>query len=416
MKTQMLLHSILNRKAMMKRISFHLFMLIVCFFLIGFFGCKGRTVSPTVPEVETPVPPSPTGTETPERVETPTLGNVSCDDYAENADDPDVKILETDGEPYVVTMDCTGDIDWYKIELSSLPKSLTILLTDIPDKKDFDIFIYDSQLAELEDGRSAHAGNTEEQLSFIIDNESVIYLKIYSFSGWGEATLTVTAEDTEDNGNNTGDNFEQLTYEEILSTEFPFYPRGSNTGPLERSVESVVVEPISCQISDVELSGELTIGHYAHVERELLESVDYIDGWALVLFNGSEEFLDVLNVTIRVTIFAPDIDLEITIPPDMEIQGNDYLISETSTNVYYASQSYGDFLGNTSNDIQISSGVVGDLGDLFSNNMFTQQIDVEWRFEDDAGTVCSGELSGEAIIDFRKRMFFLNFNDIQTIR
>lgn len=382
-------------------------------------------MSPIFPEIETPVPsPNPTSTQPHTGEETSASENMSCDNYAENADSPGLKLLEPDGEPLLVTMDCTGDIDWYKIELSSLPKTLKILLTDIPDESDFDIFVYDSQLNELEDGRSARSGNIEERLSFVADNDPVMHLKIYSYSGRGEATLTMIAEDIEEpttptptpTPDDTGSEFEQLTYEDVLFTTFPFYPRGTDVGPLEHSVETVVVEPIICQVSDTELSGELTIGHYAHVERELLESVDYIDGWALAVFNGSEELLDMLKVTIRVTIFAPALDLEVTVPSDMEIQGNDYLISETETDVYYASQSYGDFLGNTNNDIQISSGVVGDLGDLFSNNIFTQAVEVEWRFEDDDGTICSGKVYGDPIIDFEDQMFFRRFIGIEMIR
>ena len=95
-------------------------LLILCFGLMGIWGCPGKTTAPTVPETETPVPsPSPTGTETPGGEETPTpetaTANESCDNYAENPEDV-LRVLETDGDPYSVIMECTGDIDWYKEE------------------------------------------------------------------------------------------------------------------------------------------------------------------------------------------------------------------------------------------------------------------------------------------------------------
>jgi hypothetical protein len=311
-------------------------------------------------------------------------------------------VLETDGEPYSVVMECTGDIDWYKIELQSLPKFVEIILTDIPAKSDFDIIAYDSNLEELEDGRSAQSGNIDEKISFTVTNDSLIYLKIYSYSGRGDATLTITAKKS-NNQNNGGQDadFTQLTYEEVLFEKFPFYPRGSSVGILEQSVENLIVKPISCRIADTELTGELMIGQYAHVERELIESVDYIDGWALVVFNGSHEFLDMLTVTVRITIFAPGLDIEVKIPSSMEIDGGDYLISNTRKNVYYVSESYGDFLGNSRNDIRISSGVVGDLGELFSNDIFTQDVEIEWQFEDENGLKCSGRSVGKPIVDFK---------------
>ena len=314
-------------------------------------------------------------------------------------------------------MDCTGDIDWYRIQLSNTPVKLEIVLTDIPEKSDFDIILYDSNLNGFEDGRSAQAGNADERISLIIDNSDndstddsvddsvVVFLQIHSFSGRGRATLIVTTEDVENIDEGTEDDGEegpeQLTYEELLDTLFSFYPRGTHSGLLERSVETVTVEQITCQLSDAEVSGELTIGNYAHVERDLLRSIDYIDGWGLVVFNGSQRLFDMLKLTIRVTIFAPELDLEITVPIDMEINGNDYLTSKTENNVYFVSQLYGDFSGNSSDDIQVSSGVVGDIGDLFSNNIFTQQIEIEWQLEDTNGTRCSGKAQGEPIIDFQ---------------
>jgi hypothetical protein len=309
-------------------------------------------------------------------------------------------------------MDCTGDIDWYKLELSSLPVSLEIVLTDIPTKSDFDIIVYDSRLNELENGRSAQSGNIDETLLLTEKKATLLYLKIYSYSGRGQATLTITSSELEDEPGDGPDDpdFEQFTYEEVLSEELPFYPRGSSVGLLEQSTETLRTEEISCQVGDTELTGELSIGHYAHVERELIESIDYIDGWALVVFNGSQELLNMLTVTIRVTIFAPRLDLEITIPSDMDIQGNDYLVSKSREDVYYISQSYGDFLGNTSNDIQVFSGVVGDLGDLFADEIFTQQVEVEWRFEDENGPGCSGQATGKPIVDFEMRKYFHQFS------
>ncbi len=79
--------------------------------------------------------------------------------------------------------------------------------------------------------------------------------------------------------------------------------------------------------------------------------------------------------------------------------------------MYYISQSYGDFLGNSSNDIQVFSGVVGNLGDLFADEIFTQQVEVEWRFEDENGSSCSGQATGKPIIDFEIRKYFYRFSD-----
>ncbi len=416
MKIRTVSNCLSGRNALVKQ-GTRFCLLLLCCLVIELVGCKGKTTTPTIPETETPVPfPSPTAVATPDAeatpTPTPTPAEGSCDRYGENAEDP-LKALEPDGEPYTVVMDCTGDIDWYKLELSSLPVSLEIVLTDIPDKSDFDIIAYDFRLNEMEDGRSAQSGNVAEYLSLTEEQDSVLYLKIYSYSGRGAATLTITGSELEDEpGNGTDDpDLNQLTYEEVLSEELPFYPRGSRTGLLEQSTETLRTEAISCQMAETELTGELSIGHYAHVERELIESIDYIDGWAVVVFNGSQELLNILTVTMRVTIFAPSLDLEVTIPSDMETQGNDYLLSKTREDVYYISQSYGDFLGNSSNDIQVFSGVVGNLGDLFADEIFTQQVEVEWRFEDENGSSCSGQATGKPIIDFEIRKYFYRFSD-----
>ncbi len=396
MKFGVLFTSCFNRKQLSRRAW-----ILLCLCLLGIWGCPGKTTTPTTPETETPTPtPAPSGTETPEVEDTPTPQTGSCDNYGDRPDDA-LRALEPDGDPYNIIMECTGDIDWYKLELSSLPVDLEIVLNDIPDKRDFDIVVYDSSLRELEDGRSAQSGNTEERLTLTVEHETLLYLKIYSYSGQGVATLTVTGTEPDENGADPEPDFEQVSYEEVLSEEFPFYPRGSSTGLLEQSVETLVVEPVTCQIDGTELTGELSIGNYAHVERELLESADYIDGWAIVVFNGSQDVLNQLTLTIQVTIFDPGIDLDVSVPSEMEIRGSDYLISKSGDNVYFTSQSYGDFLGNSQNDIRISSGVVGDLGDLFSQDIFTQQVDVEWKFEDDEGNACSGRARGDTIVDFQ---------------
>ncbi|MBD3305698.1 hypothetical protein GF339_04905 [candidate division KSB3 bacterium] len=389
------------------------------------WGCEGKTVNPTAPEANTPSPsPVPTNPDVPEADPTPVEESQSCDNFAENPDDPDLPSVEVDGETYTVNMECTGDIDWYKIRVASFASaSLTIVLTDIPDKSDFDLVVYDAELQEFADGRSARSGNVEERLSVTIEQEPFIYLQIYSYSGRGKARLSVTAEDAEDSEDSEGVEepqdsedaedseeteieIDQLSYEDVLDQELVRYPRGTSFGLLERSVEVVTVESIRCQLADTELEGEFTIGNYAHVERELLELVDYIDGWALVVFNGSQPLLDRLTVQIAITIVAPDLELDVTAPDDMEVEGDTYLTDDTQSDVYYASQAYGDFLGNTQRDIRISSGVVGDLGDLFSNDIFTQQVNVEWRFEDEDGTICSGTVEADPIVDFESAKFF----------
>jgi hypothetical protein len=273
------------------------------------------------------------------------------------------------------------------------------------------MILYDSELNEL--GRSTQSGNVDESLVLVVE-DSLLYVQIYSFSGIGEALFMLATDentsgkDSEEPTQETPDEepqapdeeLRQLTYEELLATEFSLYPRGNHVGLLERSVETLVVQPIFCQLPNSEVSGEITIGNYAHVERDLLEAIDYVDGWALAVFNGSQELFDLLTITIEVTVFAPELDLDVTVPPDMEIRGNNYFTTSSGNRVYYISQSYGDFLGNSSNDIQISSGVVGELGELFSNNIFTQNVEVEWQIDAPDGTSCSGRMNGRSIVDF----------------
>ncbi len=141
---------------------------------------------------------------------------------------------------------------------------------------------------------------------------------------------------------------------------------------LERSVETTVTKTMFWSIK--RLIGTFTIGNYAHVERDFLQSIDYIDGWALVVFNGSKELLNAIKLTIRVTLYAPELDLQVDVPYSMDIDGNDYSISTTQNNVYYVSQKYGDFFSNSSNDIRITSGVVGSIGDLFANNILRSKL------------------------------------------
>ena len=419
-------------RSMLKRRSFikaarRIFFLLVCLFIVSLLGCKGTSsVNPTSPELETPLPASSSpNQEEPDKDQTPVQSDGECDGFGETADDPNLTILEADAQPFIVTMDCAGDVDWYNIQLTTTPITLELSLTSLPDDSDFDMILYDSELNEL--GRSTQSGNVDESLVLVVE-DSFLYVHIYSFSGIGEALLMIAADENTsgkeseeppqeapdeepeipdkepeipDKESETPDEeLTQRSYEEVLATEFPIYPRGSYVGLLERSVETVVVQPIVCQLSNSEVSGEITIGNYAHVERDLLEAIDYVDGWALVVFNGSQELLDLLTITIEVTVFAPELDLDVTVPPDMEIQGNAYFTTSSGNSVYYISLSYGDFLGNSSNDIQISSGVVGELSDLFSNNIFTQQVEVEWQIEAADGTSCSGRMNGKSIIDF----------------
>ena len=380
-------------------------LILLMFSLVGFWGCKGETVSPTTPLIGTDDDVSPTPTETPDKEQTPTSDSDSCDNYGDTSDDSGLEFLETDGSSISVSMDCTGDIDWYKIELSETPVDIEIELTDIPTSSDFDMILYDSNVKELKDGRSAKTGNDDESLSLTVD-DSLLYLQIYSYTGSGEATLTVTLEDVDgaDGDDEPDEDIDQLSYEEVLDTEFPSYPRGTTSDVLDRSVEMISTQSVSCQISDSEqLSGIFTIGNYAHVGRDLLNLTDYIDGWAVVVFNGSEQLLDMLHIEIRVIIDAPGLDLEVTAPYEMGISGNEYTVLRTRDNVYFVAETYGDFSGNSRDDLQLSSGVVGDLGDLFSNDIFKQHVEVEWFFEDEKGVTCFGSLSGKPITDFELR-------------
>ena len=395
-----------------RKTIFRVFLLIIVgALLFEIVGCKGKTISPTGPTIDTPTPePGPTESEDPNNQgPTPTPKDEGCDNYGETPDDPNLITLFPDGKAVTINMECTGDIDWYKIEITQPPVTLEIELTNLPENSDYDMIAYNANLMEMQDGRSAQTGNVDEYL--LVDvTDSLIYLQIYSYNGWGTATLRVSLADDspvvpDDDGDNDDDDgdeeeFQQLAYDEILSQEFPSYPRGTMTSLLERSVETIVTKSVFCQLNDSQLTGTFTIGNYAHVERDFLQSIDYIDGWALVVFNGSKELLDELQLTIRVTLFAPEIDLEVEVPYDMEMDGSDYIISTSRNDVYYTAQKYGDFTSNSSRDIRITSGVVGDLGDLFANNIFTQQVEVNWEYEDETGDFCSGSVSGRPIVDF----------------
>jgi len=364
--------------------------------MFGVFGCEGVTEIPTAPSSDDGLPrPSPTPILLPTPGVTPTSVTGGYDNYGETPNDPGLLTLDADARPYIVTMNYTGDIDWYEIRVPTTAKTVYITLTDIPSKSDYDMVAYDANLRELENGRSAHSGSVSEELT-VKPTGSMIYLQIYSYSGRGDATLTITTQSTQNL---------QLSYENILTTYYPLYPRGTSFGLLERSVETLTLERITCGPVTIGTSssssfGELSIGNYAHVKRDLLKAVDYVDGWAVVVFNGPVSVLDELAVTMRVTIFAPRLNLTVEAPSTMLIRGDDYLVSKTQQNVYYLSQTYGDFGRDTTNDLRISSGVVGDLGDLFSSNIFTQQVEVEWEFTRSDGTRCSGDALGEEILDF----------------
>ena len=381
---------------------------------LGMSGCKGTTINPTEPVTPDPTPtptpdpdePTPVATETPTPPVgegTPTPNSGSFDGYADTPDDPTIKTLEPDSDPYVITMDYTGDIDWYKVAIPGGTEVLNVSLTDIPERRDFDIVAYDADLIELENGRSAQSDNAPEYLSLTPEG-ALIYLQIYSYRGKGKATLTLTTEEPEEPEE---EDISHLSYEEVLSTYYPLYPRGTFSGILEHSVETVNTEEISCQTSTGILEGELTIGNYAHVERDLLELTDYIDGWALVVFDGPIQVLEELTITIRVSIFAPELNLDVEVPFGMEVDGSDYLVSNTETDVYYLSESYGDFWSNSSDDIRVTSGVLGEFGGVASTDIFTQKVQVEWSLISNEGTFCSGRARGKTIVDFEMNNFFL---------
>ncbi|MCP4395717.1 MAG: hypothetical protein GY801_00190 [bacterium] len=389
-------------------------------------GCTNPTSSPTQPEVD-PAPLSPTEEpdnpteDPPDKELTPEPDGGTCDNFADNREDYDLPLLPTDGTPILVSMECAGDVDWYVIDLLESPVKLEILLSGIAEGDDFDLKLYDSQFVELEDGRSSQSGSNDEMLSLIVDG-SRLYLQVYAFNGRGEAALEVIAgqekelveEDVEEEPDaepntdpESGDGsegeeelIEQLSYEDLLNTTFWFYPRGDSSDLLERSNEKLVVQSIYCQLSDVGVWGELTIGNFAHVERDLLESVDYIDGWGLVVFKGSKSVLERLSITIRVSILGSGRDTEVELPIEMELDGSDYIASKRREGVYYLSSSYGDLSGKSDADLKVSSGVVGEFGEASSSAIFEQQVEVEWAIEDSQGILCSGQALGDSIRDF----------------
>jgi hypothetical protein len=380
-------------------------------------GCKGITTAPTDPNVVTPTPApnvtTPTPAETPGQATgegTPTPTEDNYDGYADTPDSPTIRTLEPDDdEPYLITMEYSGDIDWYKIDVPQRTGTLSINLTDIPQNSDFDIVAYDEELNELENGRSTQSGNASESL-ILLNPEELLYLQIYSYSGRGNATLTITSEERAEGADDSVEpEISQLTYEEVLSTYFPLYPRGSSSGLLEHTVETIEVEQVACKYGIAELSGDLTIGNYAHVERDVLTLTDYVDGWSLVVFNGSQQMLDAITVTIRVSIWTSGSGLDITVPFEMQIDGSDYTVSDTDNDVYYLATSYGDLLSNSSNDILISSGVVGDLSSIVGNDgFFTQQVEVDWEATLSDGSFCSGSTFGKQIDDFEiAKLLFL---------
>lgn len=403
---------------------------VACLMQLGLVGCDGTTSNPTGPSNivptptatgtpdpnQTPLPtptsspaPTPLATGTPDPNQTPlptptaTPTVTSSYNYGANTPyDPNIRTLQVDGTAYPIMMDYTGEIHWYKVRIPDNAETISVSLTAIPEKCDFDLAAFDSKIKEI--GRSSHTGNTIERL-VVSPVESLLYVQIYSYNGRGEALLTLKIEKTKDVS--PGNTPSQLTYEQVLTTYYPRYPRGTASKFLERSVESLATEEITCRASDTLLSGKLIIGNYAHVGRELLESVDYVDGWAVAVFNGPVSLLDKLKVIIRVTIFAPELGLQVQAPPEMQIEGHDYLLSDTGGNVYYLAQAYGDLWRNSSGDIRISSGVVGDAGVLFSNRIFTQQVDVQWSWTTSNGTTCSGKATGKQIIDFEmNRLLF----------
>ena len=151
---------------------------------LGMAGCKGVTTAPTDPTVVTPTPES--GTPTPNPTATPGLPGIntptpsSYDGYADTPDASNIRTLEPDpNESYVITMEYTGDVDWYKVDVPQRARVLYIDLTDIPENSDFDIVAYDEELNELENGRGTQSGNAPESL-ILPDPDELIYLQIYS--------------------------------------------------------------------------------------------------------------------------------------------------------------------------------------------------------------------------------------------
>jgi len=390
-------------------------------FLLNLAGCKGVTDNPTSPTLDaTPVAqpsPKPAITTTPEvdKNGTPVPStSSSCDNYADRPTDKNLRTLSLDGSALRIIMDCAGDVDWFTIQLAVQPTKLKITLTDMSDESDFDLIVYDSSVKELKDGRSSRSGNSDEELSLTV-NDSMLYVQVYAFSKRGEALLTVTAMSNNASVITTPTptprpdstitptptpEINQLTYEQLLHSKFWNFPRGTNSALLERSVETIQTKTISCRksgVKDAVLTGEFTIGNYAHVERDLLKSVDYVDGWALVVFNGSAQILDILHLTTRLNISSDNLDMVVNIPTEVNREDSDeFSIESEEEGVYYLAHFYGDLSQSSSKDVRISSGVVGKANDV----LFEQHVEVEWEFEGENGYICSGIEDGKKIADF----------------
>jgi hypothetical protein len=357
-------------------------------------GCKGTTINPTEPGPEpTPVPTlTPTvvsGTPTP----TPTPVAPGYDGYAETPDDPTIRTLTVDDSPYRVTLDYTGDIDWYKVAVPANTAALTLRLYDIPPQSDFDMIAYDADLVEFRNGRSMQAGNTPEVIELEQPGE-LIYVQIYSYSGRGNALLSMETT-------TAIPEIEQLTYEDVLATEYPLFPRGTSSGLLDRRIETKSVDTVRCDGASSSVTGVLTIGQYAHVGRNMLTLTDHVDGWAVAVFNGSIQHFDEMTITVLVSIASQKLGLTVTVPSDMRIRGEQYLKSVTRNEAYYAAVTYGDLWADSARDIRISGGVAGDLRSLALDAIFTQEVTVDWSVKLADGTRCSGRAEGTPIEDFK---------------
>lgn len=407
---------LLNDKMRMKS-SYRIKRWMLCFvgwtgvILFSLAGCKGVTNNPTEPDAEeTPTAqssPKPTISATP----TPSTGSSSCDNYADRPTETNLRTLDLDGNALRVVMECAGDVDWFVIELPEGTVKLKIALTDMSEESDFDLVVYDSSVKELKDGRSSRSGNSDEEVLLTVD-DSKLYVQIYAFSKRGEALLTVTVTSNTSSSRTptptpTGTvkptptpEINQLTYEQLLNSKFWHFPRGTNSALLERSVETIQTKAISCRksgVKDAVLTGEFTIGNYAHVERDLLKSVDYVDGWALVVFNGSAQILDILHLTTRLNISSDNLDMVVNIPTEVNREDSDeFSIESEEEGVYYLAHFYGDLSQSSSKDVRISSGVVGKANDV----LFEQRVEVEWEFEGENGYICSGIEDGKKIADF----------------
>ena len=96
--------------------------------------------------------------------------------------------------------------------------------------------------------------------------------------------------------------------------------------------------------------------------------------------------------------------MQVHLPTGMEQVGKEsFMIDKEAQNVYYVAQSYGDLEADSSKDLRISSGIVGEGDDAAAASdgaLFKQTVDVSWEFMTNDGLTCSGYEEGKAIADF----------------